>query len=115
MLAGHYGPGSSGLLYSLRHVQNAPKSARWQMRLEFPAFTVLAMDKHTPFDELAVALTRKRALKLIGASVLAAFLPGVAGARKRNTCPPGTVRVCKPRKGRRPGKVCTCKPHFRLG
>ena len=64
------------------------------------------------FDELAIALSRKRALKLLGASVLALFLPGVAEARNRNLkpCPPGTVRKCRPRKGRHPGgQGCRCK------
>src|SRR4051812_38664709 len=61
------------------------KPATWQMCLEFHGHRVHSMDdKRTPFDELAVALSRKRALKLIGASVLAVFLPDVAEARKKH-------------------------------
>lgn len=35
------------------------------------------------FDELAKAISRERALKVLGASVLAVFIPGVAEARHK--------------------------------
>jgi hypothetical protein len=86
------------------------------MRLEFLGLRVVAMDdlKHIPFDELAIALSRKRALKLMGAALLGGLgaLTGISTAASdadAKTCPPGFKRVCRPKKGRHRGKVCRCK------
>src|SRR4051812_46288108 len=51
------------------------KPATWQMRLRFLGLRVVTMDeKRTPFEELAITLSRKRALKLLGAALLEAVM-----------------------------------------